>query len=50
MNTDWLNFKVVRAPTNGSTLPLLTSCIAATEKFEVNKQILFGGKELAYSF
>ena len=34
--------KVVRAPTNGATLPLLTSRIAASEKFEVNKQTLFG--------
>ena len=42
MNADWLNFKVVRAPTNGATLPLLTSYIAVTEKFEVNKQTLFG--------
>ena len=40
--------KVVRAPTNGATLPLLTSCIAASEKFEVKKQTLFGDKELAY--
>ena len=36
------------APTNGATLPLLTSCIAASEKYEVNEQTLFGDKELAY--
>ena len=34
--------KVVRAPTNGATLPLLTSCIAASEKFEVNAISLNG--------
>ena len=32
--------KVVRAPTNGATLPLLTSYITVSEKFEVNKQTL----------
>ena len=36
--------KVVRAPTNGATLPLLTSYIAVSEKFEVNKQTHFGAK------
>ena len=39
INADWLNFVCV--PTNGATLPLLTSCITASEKFEVNKQTLF---------
>ena len=47
MNADWLNFKVVRAPNNGATLPILTSYIAAREKFEVHKQTLFGDKKLA---
>ena len=32
--------KVMHAPTNTATLPLLTSCIAASEKFEVNKLFL----------
>ena len=35
---------------NSATLPLLTSCIAASEKFDESKQILFGDKELAYTF
>ena len=48
MDADWLNFKVVRAPTNGAMLSLPTSCIAAGEKFESNKRTLLGGKELAY--
>ena len=39
--------KVVRGPTDGATLPLLTSYIAASAKFEVNKRTLFGGEELA---
>ena len=42
--------KVVRAPTNGTTLPLLTSCITASEKFKVNKETFFGDEQLAYSF
>ena len=42
----WI-LKVVRASTNGAALPLLTSYIAVSEKFEVNKQTLFGDKELA---
>ena len=42
----WIS-KVMRAPTNGSTLPLLTSYIAVGEKFEVNKQTLCGDNELA---
>ena len=37
----------MRAPTNGAMLPLLTSYIAASEKFEVNKQTIFDNKELA---
>ena len=40
----------MRAPTNDAWLPLLTSCIAASKKFEVNKQTLFGSKETAYKF
>ena len=40
--------KVVRAPTNGATLPLPTSCIAASEKFELNKQTLFGDEVLVF--
>ena len=31
----WIS-NVVRAPTNGATLPLLTSYIAVSKKFEVN--------------
>ena len=38
--------KVVRAPANGAMWPLLASCIAASKKFEVNKQTVFGNKEL----
>ena len=38
----------MHALTNAATLPLLISCIAASKKFEVNKQTLFGDKELAY--
>ena len=37
-------------PNNGATLPLLTSCIAASEKFEVNKQTLFGDKPMAETY
>ena len=30
--------EVLRAPTNGATLPLLTSCIVASEKFKTHEQ------------
>ena len=45
----WIS-KVECTPTNGATLPLLTSCIAASEKFEVNKQPLFGDKNWSTYF
>ena len=42
--------KVVRASTNGATLQLLTSCIAASEEFEVNKQTFFATKNRLTDF
>ena len=44
LNDDGLNFKIVHAQTSGATLPLLASCIAASEKFEANKPLSMGTK------
>ena len=48
MKADWLNFKSRAYANQQCIVLLLTSCIATSEKFEVNKRTLFGGEELAY--